>query len=55
MVKHGCSPGREDYDICFDFCPIRELEAFLGETLDGAAALDLDVTIDDVLARTGVY
>lgn len=48
-------PGCEDHDVCFEFRPIRELESFLGEALDGAPVLKLNIAIDDVLACAGIY
>lgn len=48
-------PGCEDHDVCFELCPIRKLEPFLGEALDGAPVLEFNIAIDDVLACAGIY
>jgi hypothetical protein len=52
--KRRYLPGREDHDVCFEFRPIRELESFLSEALDGAPVLELNIAIDDVFACAGI-
>ena len=53
--KRRYLPGCEDHDICFELRPIRELESFLGEALDGAPVLELNIAIDDVFAGASIY
>ena len=54
-AKSGSLPSCENHDVRFELRSIREFESLLGETLNSASVLDLDVAIDDVGARTGIY